>query len=610
MLLVGACTASGPERARPLVLVAVDEPAIHVVLGADEDPARVDTAAASARTEPSAAQRAAYEARAPKSIIDAQLYRVTTTERVVLGDGAEATATLVDLAPAIGVWFVLTLARDGGETESFHLENPSGTHQRVQLAARGITLLRGDRAIPCDLWTGELAAAQVSGQVYGPLCDGALALRNVNEGHKTNLEWTTDLLRDNVWGGDAITNAVKVNVFYDSEVATADVGGAAPTPDQSLAPVGARVAPEARGRLLNTLDLGLPPDEAPSEDELVVGAWYAMHAVPDVWVSIMQPRYVDPVVFVANAARTNALDAIENVAPVYTVAFDLAAFDLGYEIGTDHPRLGWSNRETDAQHDATLPGPDGFDEAAPLVRAGLVDPAFLTRVTAVFAGGFKREHGAFRWGDLAAVNQGSHYGFVEFGTVLSRLQPGLATIVVDEDGTIDLKTWTAEDDDGLWHVRHARQNGVALIEPDEAGNIGPGALVDNWHDGNWAGSVDGSLRSQRAGICLQEGPAGRFLLYSYFSAATPSAMTQVFTAYGCRYAMSLDMNALEHTYLAVDVVEDGEVTIAHLVQGMSVLDITKRGAVWPRFIGYADNRDSFYVLRKPTSRDATARALQ
>ena len=57
-------------------------------------------------------------------------------------------------------------------------------------------------------------------------------------------------------------------------------------------------------------------------------------------------------------------------------------------------------------------------------------PKMLQERWPAFTGGFKREHGAFRYGDLAQKNHGSHYGFVENGVVFSKLQPGLATIIV------------------------------------------------------------------------------------------------------------------------------------------------------------------------------------
>ena len=106
------------------------------------------------------------------------------------------------------------------------------------------------------------------------------------------------------------------------------------------------------------------------------------------------------------------------------------------------------------------------------------------------------------------------------------------------------------------------------------------------------------LRTLRAGVCLQESEAGRFLIYGYFSSVTPSAMARVFEAYGCRYAMHLDMNALEHTYLAVYRRQQGGLDVEHLIRGMDVLDKKEGDRVVPRFLGFPDNRDFFYLLRK------------
>jgi hypothetical protein len=222
------------------------------------------------------------------------------------------------------------------------------------------------------------------------------------------------------------------------------------------------------------------------------------------------------------------------------------------------------------------------------------------RLVATFAGGFKRQHGAFRHGILAREGQGSHYGFIESGAVLSKLRAGLATLLVLDDGRVEMKTWKSEDDVFLERVRFARQNGVPLLEPDpQTGAVGPGALVARWGQGNWGGSKDSKLRTVRAGAALQETGGRRFLLYAFFSSATPSAMARVFQAYGCAYAMHLDMNALEHTYLALYRAHDARLEVEHLVRGMSVLEKTSGETAVPRFVGYADNRDFFYVLRKP-----------
>jgi len=228
----------------------------------------------------------------------------------------------------------------------------------------------------------------------------------------------------------------------------------------------------------------------------------------------------------------------------------------------------------------------------------MIPPADAPRTVATFIGGFKRVHGAFRYGVLAGRNHGSHYGFIEDGVIFSKLQPGLATVIVTADGSVDMRTWSQADDAGLAHIRYARQNGVPLIEYDARRGVGvPGALVSLWGPGNWSGSADEVLRTLRAGLCLQEAASRRFIIYGYFSSATPSAMARVFQAYGCRYAMLLDINALEHTYLAVYGHRGGQVLVEHLVEGMKELDRGVGGRLAPRFLGFPDDRDFFYLTQ-------------
>jgi hypothetical protein len=218
----------------------------------------------------------------------------------------------------------------------------------------------------------------------------------------------------------------------------------------------------------------------------------------------------------------------------------------------------------------------------------------------VFTGGFKRTHGAFKAGELAGKNHGSHYGFIENGVVFSRLNPGLSTIYRLEDGWVNLKTWTEKDSSLLPNVRYARQNGVPIItgfDPSTQMSV-PGPLVSRWGEGNWSGSAGENLRTLRAGAALQEVQGKRFLIYAVFTSATPSAMARVFQAYRCSYAMLLDMNALEHTYLALYRREGPKLYVQHLIKGMEEVDKTEKGQYLPRFLGFADNRDFFYLLRK------------
>ncbi len=316
-------------------------------------------------------------------------------------------------------------------------------------------------------------------------------------------------------------------------------------------------------------------------------------------MTTLRPDLVSPLVIEEQKGRVSALDTLESAALVYLVAFDLEQFDLGFRVGTDHPRVGWSDMVLPDRRDEGLTGPDGIETTEPLVRTGMLSPVEQARVAATFTGGFKRAHGAFRVSDLALIDNGSHYGFVENGVVLSKLTPGLATVVVFDDGRVDLMTWTAADDANLPRIRYARQNGVAILQPDPGSQrTVPGSRIRDWGAGNWSGSADKQLRTLRAGLGLQEVQGKQYLVYGYFSSATPSSMARVFQAAGCRYAMLLDMNALEHTYMALYRMQDSRLRTEHLIEGMGAVDGSRDGQPVPRFVGVADNRDFFYLLRR------------
>jgi hypothetical protein len=218
---------------------------------------------------------------------------------------------------------------------------------------------------------------------------------------------------------------------------------------------------------------------------------------------------------------------------------------------------------------------------------------------ATFAGGFKRTHGAFKYGPFATVNHASHYGFLENGVVFSKLQPGLATVFVLDDGSVQMKSWEVADDRQLARIRYARQSGVPLAEFDERSqSTVPGQLVNQWGAGNWSGSEEMKLRTLRAGTALQTNGRKRFLIYAVFSDATPSAMARVFQAYRVRYGMHLDMNALEHSYFALYRRSGSQLIVDYLIEGMSEVDETASGGKIPRFLGYSDNRDFFFVTRR------------
>jgi hypothetical protein len=261
--------------------------------------------------------------------------------------------------------------------------------------------------------------------------------------------------------------------------------------------------------------------------------------------------------------------------------------------------VDWSEHIQRGIKDPSLPGPDGIGSISSLVSAGLIGREYARRTVATFTGGFKRTHGAFKYGELALKNYGNHYGFLENGVVFSKLQPGLATIFVLDDGSIQMKTWEAQDDQILAKVKYARQDGVPLVEfDDRSQSTVPGQLVNKWGPGNWSGSEDVKLRTIRSGAALQWIGGKRFLIYAVFSDATPSAMARVFQAYRCHYGVLLDMNALEHTYFALYRQAGSQLFVDYFISGMREAEKSDSGGPVPRFLGYPDNREFFYVMRR------------
>ncbi len=549
--------------------------------------------------------------RETKSVIDLQPYRTSNTITIRDNAGRGGTAALINLNPWINTWFILLLqwADENGVTY-YHLESAAPLSDTISISQdfpHGLMINSSSGQGYCSLWdnpaNNPLTQAVQSGSPFAPICGGRLLVRNKTQGNKSTLESVTDLLRRHVWQGEKITTFVRETFYKDAYLAASTlVAPAAPEaisvdgpPDAPLPPL---INAQFADYMLTPTDLGIALDSE-TEPLVQVGRWYRAKDLPGIFISVIQPDLIAPSVLARVRSQVNPLDNVEGAALVYLVAFDLELFDLGFEMGTEHPRVNWSDRVPEHARDPMLPGPDGIGNTDPLAMTGIVTPGNHNRVAAAFAGGFKRYHGAFKWSDLALKNNGSHYGFMEYGTILSKLQPALATVLISSDGRVDLKTWTEKDDTYLARIRHARQNGLPIIDynPDTGGSS-VGKMVPRWALGNWSGSVDERCRTVRAGLALQENENQRFLIFAYFSAATPSAMARVFAAYQCRYAMMLDINALEHTYLAVYHQEDSRWITQHLITGMDVLDKKKNGHILSRFVDFPDNRDFFYLLRK------------
>lgn len=521
----------------------------------------------------------------PGSIFEMQPFRASQSAQA--DDGSAF--TLHSLNTGMNAWFVLEVVDPNGRSVSYHLENADRDLWQLSLIEeRGEVTLEVDGGlegtIDCAPWEGELEEARATGLPYAPVCDWSLFLRNPVRGNRTTREAVSDFLRDNFSFGDSLVNLIKGAFYEDAFMVSSEE---------------LEVEAEVDGvALLGTARLDYTPVMRPlmgfdllgtDGGGMQAGSWYEVDGAEGIYASVMQPGMIAREVFEVRGA--NGLDAVERRADIYLVAFDMAQFDIGYELGTDHPALGWSSRPSQRHRGA---GPDGFNRPDPLVMTGTLSPSLFEQVAATFTGGFKRDHGAWRFGDYATFNYGHHYGFMQQGVILSRLWPNLATLYVTQDGEMRMETWTEAHEDMLGDLAFARQNGVALIEDGV-----PGDRVTSWGGGNWSGSAEANLRTLRAGACTREIDGRQFLIYAYFSSGTPSAMARTFQAYDCDYAMLLDMNSQELTYMALYLHGDDEVETQHLVDGMAGVDVRgSDGSRIPRFITAPDNRDFFYLVRR------------
>lgn len=545
-----------------------------------------------------------------KSILDLQPFRQTSSNRIKSNTGTQGMATLINLNPAVNAWYVMEVDWQDGPKFSYHLENPQPRTEKVSLDPKypsGIEISEGNNHYSCNLFANEtngpLDQARNSQAPYASLCDGRLFLRNPVSGHRTKLEAEAEFFRTQVWGGEKVA-VMFHHILEDSNRETAKLSDASGAGGAVLAsgkaeegPPTAMIDPKYAGRVLTPSGLGIPLDNA--RTGVAPGAWYSANGNPGVYVSLIEPQLIDGSILESYKTLVSPLDSVEAPSLCYLVAFDLDRFDLGYALGTEHPSVEWSDHIQPAMKDPKLPGPDGIGTISPLVSTGMVSPESVRKTVGTFTGGYKRMHGAFKSGDLATKNHGSHYGFAVDGVVFSKLEPGLATIFVLDDGSVQMKTWDPQDDAGLPKIKYARQNGVPLVEFDDKSQATvPGRLVNKWGPGNWSGSEEMKLRTIRAGAALLTNGKKRFLVYAVFSDATPSAMARVFQAYRCNYGMHLDMNALEHTYLALYRRVGSQLFVDYLLTGMNEVDKMDSGEQVPRFLGYPDNRDFFYVMRK------------
>ena len=433
-----------------------------------------------------------------------------------------------------------------------------------------------------------------------PICDGQLYLRTQCPGSTTTLESATDTLRKTAIGG-WLVEAVKPYLIEAPEEGEhlADPNAKKAPANAVGYPQKAAVNPEKADRYSEKNKLGIENDA--EGHKLHYGEWYKAVHHDGVYVSVMTLDEVAPEYLSSYPDRAEVYNAAskgrEVGALAYYVAFDLSKFNFSYGLGAEHPGVEWSPHAKVPHVPAE--GPDGIGNKKPLATVGTVAPYYQAKAEAAFSAGFKRQHGAFASGELAKVNNGSHFGFMEQGVVFSKLQPGLATARIGLDGAISLLTWPADDKAILPQLRGARQNCLPLIDGynDETKMPIPGQYLKSQGLGAWSGDKDGNFLTIRSGIGIQEFEGRKYLMFGYFTGATPSSMARVFQAYGCRYAMVLDINTANYGYLALYLHDDtGAINgVEHLNTDMASGN-SEKGIF--KFVQKNDTRDFFCVVRK------------
>lgn len=213
-------------------------------------------------------QAAEYDDCRPKSVVELQKFRRTYTSRIADGRGRVGTAELVNLSPRVNFWYLLRLTWDGEPTASFHLTNSRPETHDLILDSEftgGLLLEDALGGTRCDLWSSDspssLAAASRLLTPYVTLCDDQVVLRRPTAGRRTTLEWATDLLRDNLWGGETLTVLVRDTLYSDAHLMSSEL--IAGTADPRIAafepgvPRPARVDVDHAGDLLVPVGLGL-----------------------------------------------------------------------------------------------------------------------------------------------------------------------------------------------------------------------------------------------------------------------------------------------------------------------------------------------------------------
>ncbi len=339
-----------------------------------------------------------------------------------------------------------------GRPQSWHFENADAEAWRVSLSTGSAPalLIDGHGRAPqaCAPWAGdtpELATAAASGLPYAPVCGGRLYLRNRVRARKHQPRGGVGFPAQQRGvrrpaGEPDQGHVLRGRLPRDS----ADFGDAEDDSGDAVAALGTANLARTPADAHRDGPAGRRARRAACE----AGTWYEVEDRDGVFASVMQPGLIADEILDARSGA-NGLDGIERNADVYLVAFDLTRV---------RDRLRDRHRSPGARlvvapvaaaaGDYNLPGPDGFDRPDPLVLNGMLRPTLLPdRVVATFTGGFKRDHGAFRFGDYADLQPRPPLRLPDQRRAPSRaLAPTSPPSTCTIDGEVGMKTWEEADD--------------------------------------------------------------------------------------------------------------------------------------------------------------------
>jgi hypothetical protein len=166
------------------------------------------------------------------------------------------------------------------------------------------------------------------------------------------------------------------------------------------------------------------------------------------------------------------------------------------------------------------------------LHSGSSDPGHLSVLRAgpaVTGGERHRLLAAFNGGFLLSAGAG---GYEQEGHVISPLMPGLASLVIDQNGSAQIESWRH----GLLRsgepVTSVRQNLRLLVRQ---GQVSPAAA--DW--GAWGATLGGGEYVARS--ALGQDAAGE-LIFAGSMSASPVALAQALVHAGARSGMELDIN--------------------------------------------------------------------